>query len=116
MVKGRIIRFGIKTNNPYFKEGKFSDEPKPPKNLIPHWCICEPQIRRKISKGERIFFVLKGTNLIKGVITVEYNASEEQTKRILGEEWHSFHEKEVRNHKGMPRSCNIIIGDPNQSF
>lgn len=116
MVKGWIIRFGIKTNSPYFKEREFSDEPKPLKNLIPHWCICEPQIRRKISKGERIFFVAKGTNLIKGVITVEYNASEEQARNMLGKEWHSLHKKEVCNHKGIQRSGNIIIGDPNQSF
>jgi len=126
MANGRIIRFNIATCNPYFKERfgetTFSKQCKAPKNLVPHWCICEPIIRKHISKGERLFFVKKGTNFIKGILTVQYNASEQEAKNKL-QGWYSFHKKQVCEHGALkkvkhhiPRSGNIIIGDPNQSF
>lgn len=120
MIRGIIIRFGIDTNNPYFSE-RF-DEPlfhkkcNAPKNLAPHWCICEPRIRKSIQKGDRLFFVQKGTYLVKGVLTVKCNASEQQAKDFFGREWFSFHRKQVCKHKGVPRHGNIIIGDSGKSF
>lgn len=121
-MKGIVSKYYEFTPNPYFKERNLPDRVETP---FPHWEICRPDYRKRLHKGDVVFFVTdkqinkqRVTTFCTGILVVKERVSEEDAKKILGEKWYIQFKRDISE-----RSCgdrenrreDIIIGDKTKS-